>query len=142
MSRFLSFRAHSLNARKIIYLYMWISMNSIAMLRFIVHLQFSEIDLSQLLYSFWRVGIIMSKLKNKLYIIFFIVCIFFFYKFAFVVSFPIFVQFKPSLWPLLLTLLCPQNDVAPHILVSSQVSSSINNPPKPNSILKPDGFIA
>ena len=25
--------------------------------------QFSEIDLSQLLYSFWRVGIIMSKLK-------------------------------------------------------------------------------
>ena len=28
--------------------------------------QFSEIDLSQLLYSFWRVGIIMSKLKNKL----------------------------------------------------------------------------
>ena len=27
---------------------------------------FSEIDLSQLLYSFWRVGIIMSKLKNKL----------------------------------------------------------------------------
>ena len=27
--------------------------------------QFSEIDLSQLLYSFWRVGIIMSKLKNN-----------------------------------------------------------------------------
>ena len=32
-----------------------------------VHLSaYSEIDLSQLLYSFWRVGIIMSKLKNKL----------------------------------------------------------------------------
>ena len=28
--------------------------------------KFSEIDLSQLLYSFWRVGIIRSKLKNKL----------------------------------------------------------------------------
>ena len=27
---------------------------------------YCEIDLSQLLYSFWRVGIIMSKLKNKL----------------------------------------------------------------------------
>ena len=26
-------------------------------------INFSEIDLSQLLYSFWRVGIIMSKLK-------------------------------------------------------------------------------
>ena len=41
-------------------------MNSIAMLRFIVHLSvLVRSDLSQLLYSFWRVGIIMSKLKNK-----------------------------------------------------------------------------
>ena len=33
-----------------------------------VHLSaYSEIDLSQLLYSFWRVGIIMSKLKKISY---------------------------------------------------------------------------
>ena len=37
------------------------------MVRFIVHLSvLVRSDLSQLLYSFWRVGIIMSKLKNKL----------------------------------------------------------------------------
>ena len=36
--------------------------------------QFSEIDLSQLLYSFWRVGIIMSKLKNKLCIKLIYIC--------------------------------------------------------------------
>ena len=34
----------------------------------IIIIQFSEIDIivSVIVYSFWRVGIIMSKLKNKL----------------------------------------------------------------------------
>ena len=61
-------------------------MDSIAILSTIhcPSFQFSEIDLSQLLYSFWRVGIIMSKLKNKLYSINYIINMIYIYIYIYI----------------------------------------------------------